>query len=72
MWRNLHQESATVTREVVPYDEEMMLESNGEDAQMLQRIDNPTPGDIERAGRYALARATETRLQNDLREAGLL
>lgn len=70
MWHSLHRHAATQERE--PYDEELMLESNGELAHMLQRSDGPTPGDIELAGRYALARATQSRLQNDLREAGLL
>jgi hypothetical protein len=68
MWRSLR--GNPTIPEGVPYDEELMLESNGEQAQMLPRFDDPESIDL--AGQFAYARATETRLQNDLRAAGLL
>ena len=68
MWRGLHSDGTVP--EGVPYDEEAMLGSDGVQTHMLPRSDSRE--DIELAGRYALARATEARLQQDLRAAGLL
>jgi len=69
MWRSLRGGNSS-SPEGVPYDEEAMLVSNEEHSHMLQRLDDPE--DIEIAGRYAIARVSEARLQQELRTAGLL
>lgn len=67
MWSGLRNNSSAP--EGVPYDEEAMHESS-EQAHMLPRSGDPES--IEVAGRYAHARASESRLHQDLRTAGLL